>query len=105
MKNLFDSELVYNEKYLQTKKNSYNGNVNTNYNGKSVPKEVWHHICLSLILIDSVFQMGKNYYPKLIQEDCQYVVKENRMTKLNNNELEFFCGLIWWRSFWWKTNC
>ena len=40
MKNLFDSELVYNEKYLQTKKNSYNDKVNTNYNGKSVPKEV-----------------------------------------------------------------
>ena len=40
MKNLFDSELVYNEKHLQTKKNSYNDKVNTNYNGKSVPKEV-----------------------------------------------------------------
>ena len=65
MKNLFDSELVYNEKYLQTKKYSYKGNVNTNYNGKSVPKEVWHHICSSLILIDSVFKMGKKLLSKI----------------------------------------
>ena len=65
MKNLFDSELVYNEKYLQTKKNSYNGKVNTNYNGKSVLKEVWHHIFLSVILIDSVFKMGKKLLSKI----------------------------------------
>ena len=36
----FDSKRVYNEKYLKTKINSYNGKINTNYNGKGFPKEV-----------------------------------------------------------------
>ena len=43
-----------------------------------MPKEGSHCICLSVILIDSVFEMGKNYYPQVLLEECKYIVKEKR---------------------------
>ena len=41
-----------------------------------MPKEGSHHICLSIILIDSVFKMNKNYYPQMFLKECKYIVKE-----------------------------
>ena len=31
---------------------------------------------LSLVLIDSVFKMGKNYYPQVSLEECKNTAKE-----------------------------
>ena len=31
-----------------------------------------------MILIDSVFRTGKNYYPQVFLEECKYVVKEKK---------------------------
>ena len=73
----FDSKRVYNEKYLKTKINSYNGKINTNDDCKGFPKELWHCTCLSVILIGSGLKF-----------ESQYIVKENRMTKFINNGLE-----------------
>ena len=55
-------EPVYNEKYLKAKVKSYNGKINTNFHKNKIPKEGSQFICLSIILIDSVFRAGKNYY-------------------------------------------
>ena len=41
----------------------------------SIPKEVFHCICLSVILID-FFRIGNNYYPQVFLEECKYFVKE-----------------------------
>ena len=38
-------------------------------------------ICLSVILIDSVFRTGKNYYCQDSLEECKYVVKEKKIPK------------------------
>ena len=57
IKKLFDSEPLYNEKYLKTKVKSYDGKINTNFRNDKIPKEGSHCICLSVILIDSVFKM------------------------------------------------
>ena len=80
---------MYNEKYLKAKIKSYNGKINTNFHNNQVsqnevsqnkiPKESSQFICLSLILIDSVFKTGKNYYPEVFLEECKYVVKEKKM--------------------------
>ena len=35
----FDSELVYNDKYLKTKAKSYEEKINTNFHNDKVPKE------------------------------------------------------------------
>ena len=65
IKKEFDSEPVYNEKYLKAKIKSYNGKINTNFHNNKIPKEGSQFICLSVTLIDSVFRTGKNYYPQV----------------------------------------
>ena len=54
-----DSEPVYNEKYVKTKIKSYNGKINTNFHDNGLSKEDSHCIWLSLILVGTVFKMGK----------------------------------------------
>ena len=36
-------------------------------------------MCLSVILIDSVFRVGKNYYPSMFPQERKYIVKEKQM--------------------------
>ena len=55
----FDSEPVYNEKYLKPKTKSSEGKISTNFYGNKMPKEVSQCICLSVILICSDFETGK----------------------------------------------
>ena len=52
----FGSQLVYNEKHLQTKIKSYERNITTYFLDDRIPKEGSYCICLSVILIDSVFK-------------------------------------------------
>ena len=77
----FDSEPVYNEKYLKAKTNSYNRKINTNFDNNKIPKECSQFICLSVTLIDSVFRTGKNCYPKVFLEKCKNIVKEKKFPK------------------------
>ena len=63
----FDSEPVYKDKYLKTKMQSYERKINTNF--------------LSVILIDCLFRVGKNYYTQVFLEERKYIVKENKMPK------------------------
>ena len=72
----FDSETVYNEKYLKAKIKSYNGKINTNFHNNKIPKEGSQFICLSVILIDSVFRTGKKN--RCFLEECKYVVREKK---------------------------
>ena len=74
-----NSEPVYNEEYLKAKIKSYNGKINTNFHNNKIAEEGFQFICLSVVLIDSVFRTGKNYYPQVFLEECKYVVKEKKM--------------------------
>ena len=58
----FDSEPVYggNDKYIKTKIKLYKDRVNTNFQGKKVPKENASYMCLSLIMLDSVIRVNKS---------------------------------------------
>ena len=62
IKKRFDSEHVYNEKYLKAKIKCYNGKIKTNFHNNTIRKEGSKFIGLSEILIGSVFKTGKNYY-------------------------------------------
>ena len=66
-------ELVYNDKCLKAKIKSYNWKINSNFYNNKIPKEGSQCICLSVILIDSVFGTVKNYYPQVFLEECKYV--------------------------------
>ena len=81
IKKEFDCEPVYNEKYLKAKIKSYNGKINTSFCNNKIPKEGSQFICLSVILIDSVFRSGKNYYPQVFSEECKYIFKEKKIAK------------------------
>ena len=63
IKKEFDSQPVCKEKYLKAKIQSYNGKINTNFHNNKIPWEGSHCMCLSIILIDSFFRRGNNYYP------------------------------------------
>ena len=65
LKKEFDSEPVYNEKYLKAKMKSYNGKINTNFHNNKIPREGSQFIGLSVILIDSVVRTGENFYPQV----------------------------------------
>ena len=41
-----------------------------------------------IILIDSVYRIGKNFYPQLILEECKYVVKEKKMSEYIADNIE-----------------
>ena len=56
MKIEFNSEPVSNEKYLKNNIKSYMGKINMNFQNTKIAKEGYQWICLSVILIDSVYR-------------------------------------------------
>ena len=62
LKKEFNSEPVYNKKYLKGKIKSNNGKISKNFGNNKIPKEDSQCIFLSVILLYSVFRTGKNYY-------------------------------------------
>ena len=48
------------------------------FHNNKIPREGSQFICLSVILIHSVFRTGKNYYPQVFLDECKYVVKEKK---------------------------
>ena len=58
IKKEFDSEPVHNQKYLKAKIKSYNGKINSNFCNNKISKETSQFICLSVILINSVFSIN-----------------------------------------------
>ena len=86
----FDSEPVYgdNNKYIKTKITSYGNKVNTNFQGKKIPKENPSYKCLSLIVLDSVIRVNKKYYPPSLLEECKYKITKNKLENLINYDLD-----------------
>ena len=86
----FDSEPVYgdNGKYIKTKIKIYMDKVNTNFQGKKMPKENSPYKCLSLIMLNSVIKASKKYYPQTLLEESKYKAKKTKMKNLINHELE-----------------
>ena len=55
---------------------SYNGKVIPNFHNNKISKEGSQSICLSVILIDSVFRTAKNYCLQVFLEECELVIKK-----------------------------
>ena len=86
----FDSKPVYgdNDKYIKTKIKIYGGSINTNFQGKKMPKEKAPCKSLSIIMLDSVVKAKKKYYPQTLLEECKYEPKKIKMENLIDNDLE-----------------
>ena len=67
---------------------SYNGKINTNFYNNKIPKKVSWFICLLVILIDSVFRTGKNYYPQVFFKKCKYLIKEKKMPEYLTDNIQ-----------------
>ena len=65
IKKEFDSETVYNEDCQKAEIKFCNGKIKKNFHNNKIPKEGSQFIYLCVILIDSVFRTGKNYYPQV----------------------------------------
>ena len=76
IKNRFDNKLVYNKNILKTKIKSYNGKINSNSYNNKIANEISQIICLSVILIDSIYIKYKSCYSQGFLEECKYVAKE-----------------------------
>ena len=72
----------------QAKIKSYEKKVNASFHNDKMPKEGSHCICLSNILIESVFKIGKSYYPQMLLEKCSYIAKEKKMPKYFTDNVE-----------------
>ena len=85
----FDSEPTYGniDRYIKTKIKMYGDRVNTNFQGKKVPKENASYKCLSLIMLDSVIRVNKKYHSQRLLEECKYVIRKNKIESLINNDL------------------
>ena len=75
------------DKYVKTKIKMYRDRVNTNFQGKNVPKENASYKYLSLIMLDSVIRAHKKFYSQTLLEECKYVIRKNKMENLINNDL------------------
>ena len=86
----FNSEPIYgdNDKYIKTKIKIYGGSVNTNFQGKKMPKEKVTCNSLSIIMLDSVVKAKKKYYPQTLLEECKYEPKKIKMENLIDDDLE-----------------
>ena len=76
------------DKYIKTKIKSYGDKVNTNFQGKKVPKEGASHKCLSLTMLDSVIRENKKYHPQTLLEEYEYDMKKNKMENLINHDFD-----------------
>ena len=87
---MIDREPVYgdNDKHIKTKIKSYEGGINTNFQGKKIPKENASYKCLSFIMLDSVIKINKKYHPQTFLEECKYEVRKNKMENLVNDDLD-----------------
>ena len=62
IKKEFNSEPVYNDKYIKTKIKIYNNRVYTNFQHNKIPKDNEYCACLPVILLDSIFVNSDKEY-------------------------------------------
>ena len=84
----FNSEPVYEYKYLKAKVREFDGVIKTNFLGNYTPKENMHYTCIACITIDSVMRMDKKNHPQVYLEECKYRIKKIQMSRFINTELK-----------------
>ena len=101
----FDSDPIYNNKYINTKIRSYNNDIITNFRNidnknNKLPERNKPYKCISLISLDSIIKINKKYYPQTLLQECVYKLinkkVQNIITNINldsssesDNELDY----------------
>ena len=86
----FESKPNYgdDDKYKKTKIKSCRDKVNTNFQGKKIPKEKSSYKYLSIITLESIIKASKKYYPQTLLKECKYEVKNKKAENIINDDLE-----------------
>ena len=83
----FNSEPVYEYKYLKAKVREFDGVIKTNFLG-NVPKENMHYTRIASVSIDSFMRIDKKNHPQVYLEDCKYRAKKIQTSRFTNTELK-----------------
>ena len=78
MKKGFNTETVYNNKYIKAKIKIYKNRKDTNFHGNKIPEKNDYYTCFSVILLDSVVKIDNNCYPQIFLKECKYAVKKKK---------------------------
>ena len=80
----FNSEPLYNDKYIKTKIKVYDNRIYTNFQNNIIAKDNEYCACLSVIILDPIFvNSDKEYYPQIFLEEWKYVIKDKKNNKHN----------------------
>ena len=78
-----------NDKYIKTKIRISNNSVYTHFQHNKISKCNEYCVCLSVILLDSIFvNSDKDYYPQILLEECKYEIKNKNIVNTINEDLE-----------------
>ena len=58
------------------------------FRAKKMLKEKAPHKCLSIIMLDSVIEAKKKYYPPTLLKECKYEQEKIKMENLIDDDLE-----------------
>ena len=67
----FNSEPIYENKYLKAKVREFDGDIKTNFLSNGLPEENTYYTCIACITIDSVLKINKKNYPQVYLEECK----------------------------------
>ena len=86
----FDSDPVYNNKYINTKIRSYNNDIKTNFHDidhkdNILPEENKAYKYMSLILLDSITKFNEKYYPLTLLQECVYKLIKSKVENIVTN--------------------
>ena len=84
----FNSEPIYENKYLKVKVREFDGDNKTNFLNNGLPKENTCYTCIACITVDSVLTMNKKNYPQVYLEECKYKIKKIHTSRFINTEFE-----------------
>ena len=82
----FNSEPIYENKYLKAKVREFNDDIKTNFLNNGLPKENTYYTCIACITVNSVLRMNKENYPQVYLEECKYKIK--KISRFINTALE-----------------
>ena len=95
MKINFESKPIYGDdgdKYIKIKIKIYAGSIITNAHNKKMPKQKAPCKSLTIIMLDSVIKVNKNYYSQTFLEECKYVPERIKIKNYADINLESDCN-------------
>ena len=86
----FDSDPIYNNKYINTKIRSYNNGIIINFHNidnknNKLPEKNKLYKCVSLISLDSIIKINKQYYPQTLLQECVYKLINKKVENIITN--------------------